>query len=192
MKKNVLALITLAFVGVAMAFDHSAIVRGGKNVAPGLIDNPALTAAEAAAALAEITLDPAEMDVLVRLFSDRDFRKAQAVVPVLKPAQDGDEVRCTLEPASGLPPGFPGAKGAIVAYFDKKGDKMRNSGFKKFLPLSILRFSGTVTFPFTAGSGHPSLGDDFYEGRDERGAKNGRKRSKTLLFVSLAPDTCAG
>ncbi len=146
---------------------------------------PTPTAAQVAAALDNLTLDPAEKDILIRFFSDSASRKAQVVVPVLKPTQNGAIVRCTLEPASKLP-------GAVVAYFDKKGDQMRASGFQTFSILSILRFSGTVTFPFTTPAPYadPSFRiSDAYIGRDEEWAKTGRRSSNLLMSISLAPDT---
>jgi hypothetical protein len=134
--------------------------------------------------LDNLTLDPTERDILIRFFSDNSFRKAQAVIPVLKPDRNGDEVRCTLEEASGLP-------GAVVAYFDLKGDQMKASGFQTFSILSIIRFSGTVTFPFTTPPppGDPSFRINGYLGRDEEWAKNGRRSSNLLRPILLASDT---
>jgi ankyrin repeat protein len=151
-------------------------------------EEPTPTAAQVAAALDGLTLDPAERDILIRLFSDSTFRKAQTLVPVLKSdqegeLQDGDVVRCTFEPASeSVRSKFPGA---VVAYFDAKGDQMRASGFQKLSGLSILRFSGTVAFPFT---GRSSSLFNSYVGRDEEWAKSGRRSSILLESISTAPD----
>jgi hypothetical protein len=179
MQRLMLGILTAAMIGVTVAgLAQPAFAQAAPE------PKPALTAAQAAAALDNFTLDPAEKDILIRFFSDSKFRKAQAVVPVLKPTQNGDLVRCTLEPASQFP-------GAVVAYFDKKGDQMRASGFQTFSSLSILRFSGTVRFPFTtpAPSADPSFRINGYLGRDEEWAKNGRRSSNLLMSISLASDT---
>ena len=183
---SLIALLTIAihFTGFSQDSNTNQTAAPTNQTAPAPESKPAPTAAQVSAALDNLTLDPAEKDILIRFFSDTAFRKAQAVIPVLKPTQNGDVVRCTLEPASGLP-------GAVVAYFDKKGDQMKASGLQTFSTLSIIRFSGTVTFPFTTPSlpADPFFRVNGYLGRDEEWAKQGKRSSNLLFSISLAPDT---
>lgn len=80
-----------------------------------------------------------EAAISKQMLTDEAFRKALPVVRVLTPAAEGSYIRCTLSPG----------KGFVVASLEASGDRMPLSGFPTFATGSIVRFSGTVRFPFS-------------------------------------------
>jgi hypothetical protein len=98
------------------------------------------SAAERATALAAW-----EEAIEERILADETLRKAPSVLPVLMPAADGSLVRCTFrmeDNDSGQ------GKASLLAQLEAPQDEIPVTGFQTLVRGSILRFSGTVRFPF--------------------------------------------
>lgn len=85
-----------------------------------------------------------EAAICSKLRTDEAFRTAQGLVLLLKPAQDGATIRCTFTSETG--------SAIVVASLDATGDQIKSSGVQALGRDSIVRFSGTLRFPFVTSA----------------------------------------
>jgi hypothetical protein len=114
-----------------------------------------------------------------QIVSEEAVRKARQIVQVLTPAAGGSLIRCTLSPAK--------VDSIVVVSLEASGDQIPVSGFQTFAAGSIVRFAGTVRFPFSTRDPFSGSGGLFklsgYLGRDdsEEARKNGVTNTTMLL-----------
>jgi len=109
------------------------------------------------------------------------------VVRVLTPAAGGSVIRCTLSSDNG--------ESIIVASLEASGDQILHSGFQTFGRGSIVRFAGTVRFPFStrdpfSGAGGVMISGYLVRDDSEEARKYGVTNS-TLLQPAEWSDSAA-
>ena len=82
-----------------------------------------------------------EEALVTRIMTDTTYRKGKTVIPLIKPAEGGAIIRCTLCPSYEY-------EYMIVATLEATGDQIPHSGFQSYASGSIFRFSGSLYFPF--------------------------------------------